>query len=77
MILSIFFLKKYKNRNKIFNIINKNYYKHQQLVKIFEDLMNKKAKFRLTYKKVKSWKIKKSNSLSDERKMKIIFDEII
>ena len=51
-------IKLYKNKNRIVNLLNKEFYTPLKIIKTFENILNKKANFKISNLKKGNWNLK-------------------
>jgi len=73
--LSLYFIKKYSQTNKIINLLNLNFYKPIEIVNSFEKLLKKTTKYEFKNIDKKNWRIKNSINLSLSKKLGINFND--
>ena len=73
--ISVYFIKLYKNNNKVINILNQKFYKPLYVVNELEKLIKTKSKFTLLNTKIKKWNIKNSVNNKIVANLKIKFDK--
>ena len=73
--ISLYFIKLYKNNNKVINVLNNKFYKPLYIVNKLEKLLKIKGKFILLNTKIKKWDIKNSVNNKIIANLKINFDE--
>ena len=72
--MAIYLIKKDK-KNKVYNIINSNNTNPLEVVDCLENILKKKGKFKINYKKIKKFNIKCSLSKKMINELKIKFDK--
>jgi nucleoside-diphosphate-sugar epimerase len=73
--ICLYFIKTYKEKNKVINILNKKFYQPIKILKLFEIILKTNSNYSVVKKKRENWKIVNSLNSKIEKKLKIKFND--